>query len=251
MDNSQQIQEGQYRFPYHHIPHFRGNHFSHRRVHPTGYKYYAYIHFVIDRVKEGGATKILDVGCGDGFFLSEARHKMPEAHLFGNDYSAKAIALAKAFNYDNGVNLTELSCDQVIQEHGLFDTVISIEVLEHIPPDEIPSFASEMARALKPEGRLYLTVPSDNKKVQKKHFQHFNSDKLKAIFSPHFQVEEFTYLNRISVQDSLIKWALNNNYWAISHPRIQTVLFNYYRDKLLIADKENSERILLTAKKTG
>ncbi len=42
---------------------------------------------------------------------------------------------------------------------GSFDTVVMWEVLEHIPPGTEPQAFAEIARVLRPGGRLHLSTP--------------------------------------------------------------------------------------------
>jgi SAM-dependent methyltransferase len=91
MDQKQLKQEHQYGFPYHHISSFENGHFSQTRNRPRGYKYIAYLEVVFDFIKDKDFTSLLDIGCGDGKFLYEARKKFPDVALAGNDYSEYAF----------------------------------------------------------------------------------------------------------------------------------------------------------------
>jgi SAM-dependent methyltransferase len=44
---------------------------------------------------------------------------------------------------------------------GSFDVVLSLEMLEHIPPHERPTCLAEMLRVLRPGGRMIVSFPSD------------------------------------------------------------------------------------------
>jgi ubiquinone/menaquinone biosynthesis C-methylase UbiE len=64
-----------------------------------------------------------------------------------------------------------------------FDLVVSIEVIEHIQPDEIPQFLAEIRRVLRPGGGLVLTTPTVNLPLNDKHYQHFTEEKLRQLLS--------------------------------------------------------------------
>jgi ubiquinone/menaquinone biosynthesis C-methylase UbiE len=62
------------------------------------------------------------------------------------------------------VGLQELAFD------GEFDAVMCIDAMENIPPEDWPRVLAGLRRALRPDGRLYLTVeepdPADLERVQ-------------------------------------------------------------------------------------
>ena len=126
-------QEEQYGFPYHHIPSLENGRFSQIRTWPWGYMYMACLGAVLDYIEQKSFTSLLDIGCGDGKLLYEARKRFPDAELSGNDYSEHAIALAKAFNVKNDVYLSTQPTETLMAQRGPFDVVVAFEVLEHIP----------------------------------------------------------------------------------------------------------------------
>jgi len=148
MDQKQIKQEKQYGFPYHHIPSLKGGLFSQHRLLDWGYMYISHLEAVWDYLDDVPFKSLLDVGCGDGKFLYEMRKKFPDVFFAGNDYSERAIAFAKAFNFDNGVHFSTQSADKVSAEKGSFDVVTSIEVLEHIPLEETGEFCKSFASAI-------------------------------------------------------------------------------------------------------
>ncbi len=131
--------------------------------------------------------KILDFGCGGGRVASELVKK--GAAVTGVDFSERALSFARllvpgaTFLHDDGKGLPYADSS--------FDYVTMFEVLEHIPPEEIPGVLKELARVLKPDGRLVLSVPSLNldKDAFKAHFQHFSPDSLRQTLGTSFEVE--------------------------------------------------------------
>lgn len=95
---------------------------------------------------------MLDVGCGDKpyqalFAPHVIRHVGVE---FGETFEASENAQRSQaeFTYDGR---------RLPFENASFDTVLCTQVLEHVP--EPAALMHEMARVLKPSGRLILTVP--------------------------------------------------------------------------------------------
>ncbi|MBM3272749.1 class I SAM-dependent methyltransferase, partial [Candidatus Kaiserbacteria bacterium] len=70
-----------------------------------------------------------------------------------------------------------------------FDVVFSFQVLEHIPPDELPKAISEIARVTKPDGKIIVSVPSTVRPLSKAHFQHFTPASIAEALSSSMQVE--------------------------------------------------------------
>jgi SAM-dependent methyltransferase len=97
---------------------------------------------------------ILDIGCGDGTFARILFNG--ETIDAGVDFNEKEIARAReAGGYDD---LRAASVQELPFESGHFATVYSNCVLEHIP--DIEGALREIHRVLKPDGSLYITVPS-------------------------------------------------------------------------------------------
>lgn len=249
MDQAQVIQEKQYDFPYHHIPNIYKGHFSQVRVLPWGHVYMAYLDAVLMYIEKTPFISMLDIGCGDGKFLYEARRRFPNAMLAGNDYSEHAIALARAFNFNNDVYLSTQPAEEVVKEKGLFDVVVAIEVLEHIPLTETGDFCKSFASALAPQGVGIITVPSDNRAVNKKHYQHFNKESLTRTLEPHLKVVEVFFLNDISRKSWYIQRLLNNRFFILTYSKAVHALYRYYCKNLLATTPDRCERLMAVVKR--
>jgi hypothetical protein len=70
-----------------------------------------------------------------------------------------------------------------------------IEVLEHIPDNEVDSFVHSVRERLDNNGVVVVSVPSDCIPVSSKHFRHYN----KQLLTTHmkgFKLQEIYYLVR-------------------------------------------------------
>jgi SAM-dependent methyltransferase len=97
--------------------------------------------------------KVLDVGCGEGNFLTKvlAKGAMP----FGIELNRKAAKIAE----DKGIHIY----DELLQDHQLidfYDVVTSFQVLEHVT-DPV-AFVQGCIRVLRPGGTLVIGVPNDD-----------------------------------------------------------------------------------------
>lgn len=99
-------------------------------------------------------NKILDIGCGYGFFLEVAKEKGWE--VYGVDLSKKAalICESKGITTHNGTIETSDFTDES------FDVVIGIEVLEHVNTPN--SFIEQTLKTLRKGGVTYITTPNFN-----------------------------------------------------------------------------------------
>ena len=69
-----------------------------------------------------------------------------------------------------------------------FDKIICTELIEHVTRDDL--VAKEMARVLKPGGKVYLTTPNGDvfplEQGIPEHLRHYTKDQLRALLAPHF-----------------------------------------------------------------
>jgi len=106
-----------------------------------------------------GATpgeRILDVGCGPGFYVAELLDDVgPEGLILGVDSSPHMLALAGRRNagHDN-VAFREGNASSLPVEDGAFDAALCVQVLEYVP--DASGALAEMHRALRPDGRLVV-----------------------------------------------------------------------------------------------
>lgn len=96
--------------------------------------------------------RILDVGCGEGRFLEEARRRGWEA--CGTELDPRAVEI----NRHKGLYCAQAPVEPDTFEPKSFDVITAFEFVEHIraPLSE----AAWMARVLRPGGLFHLTTPN-------------------------------------------------------------------------------------------
>lgn len=96
---------------------------------------------------------VLDLGCGDGVF---AKLVFDAPLTAGIDILANRVRMAQ----HTGAHRLPLTGDATAMPFAAaqFNTVFSGCAMEHVPP--LPEMLAEIARVLKPGGRLITTVPS-------------------------------------------------------------------------------------------
>ena len=100
---------------------------------------------------------VLDVGCGTGKFLSELGRD--SLYAVGADISS-AILRETIRRIKRRPNLYLARCDAECLpfRRAVFDKIVCTEVIEHL---EAPKdLLDEMARVLKPHGKIFLTTPN-------------------------------------------------------------------------------------------
>ncbi len=105
--------------------------------------------------------RILDVGCGDGFYLFLLSNLGVKLSLYGTDFDPLALKSAK--NNLKGKKIPLKSADLMKKlpfRDNFFDKVVMSEVAEHLPNDV--KGLKEVMRVMKKEGILCLTVPNAN-----------------------------------------------------------------------------------------
>lgn len=180
MTNHQLVQEEQYAFPYHYADLISDRHKYFKFIGPLDL-----IRIVKNKVSALDKRLILDAGCGDGRLCYELKNE--KYKIVGVDYSASAIAFARAFNPDTEFFIQDLRSLQLPYE---FDIVILMEVLEHFVPDQIPAILSSLSSVLKADGKLLVTVPTVNIRMPEKHYQHFTRESLSESLKPFFEIED-------------------------------------------------------------
>jgi len=100
--------------------------------------------------------RILDCGCGMGFYLRAMRSLQP-ARYYGLDGDKRALAFARQALAGLGISLVEGDVLRLPFADSSLDKVLLTEVLEHLPDDR--QGLAEIRRVLRPGGILALTVP--------------------------------------------------------------------------------------------
>lgn len=251
-DEQTRHQEAQYSFPYHHIPSVRKAKFSAVRYWSWGFRYLGGIQLVLDQLADTQFSSLIDIGCGDGRLLREIGTRYSGKHLLGIDASSRAIQLAQALNPGLQYQTIDLVEERIPEK---FDVATLIEVIEHIVPDNLPEFIRAVADTLVENGRLILTVPHDNTPVTRKHYQHFNSAKLRTLLEPHFDNFAFIPFD-VPASRSLFMWLIQRilgpkgKFFLLTNARLLYLFYAAYLKHYLYARDENRcERIAVVCTK--
>jgi len=128
------------------------------------------------------ATRVLDVGCGNGELLEKIQAKFPQAILGGLDGSTEALEQTKRKVNGARTFLADLSDHAPSGPLGWASHITCSEVLEHLDNPEAALCYS--LRWLEPGGKIVLTVPAGPMTafdVYLGHRRHFTANELKAM----------------------------------------------------------------------
>ncbi len=95
---------------------------------------------------------VLDLGCGDGHFGAVALPRPPDVGLDPDTRPLREARRREAYRL-----LLQADGARLPFPDGVFGTVVSNCVLEHIP--DVEPVVREVARVLRPGGRFYFSVP--------------------------------------------------------------------------------------------
>lgn len=155
-------------------------------LHRMGNGYlYSWAQSSLERIFGGRSLAVLDAGCGDGIL----RRYLPRRHDYiGVDFSIRPLLRAQAYNpgtyYRADVN-------QLPFPDCAFDAVLSFQALQYLARPK--AALAQMARVLKPGGKLLLTVPNDEsfkyrwQGVPEIQLQRFDRQSLPVLLAGHFE----------------------------------------------------------------
>ncbi len=97
------------------------------------------------------ARKVLEIGFGNGLFLSFAKSIGLDAHGVEIDHSLIDAARRAGFSVSHYDNIGTL---------GGFDLIVAFDVLEHMPVTAIGELVQQVARSLAPGGHFIARFPN-------------------------------------------------------------------------------------------
>jgi SAM-dependent methyltransferase len=141
----------------------------------------------------GHRPRILEIGCGSGALLQDLQEKNT---VYGMDLADAALKICR----ERGLDCVSMA-DVTALPYGdeAFDTVIAIDVLEHI--DDDGAALREIHRVAKPGGTLIVTVPAFQMLWSRRDVDHHHKRRYrvsgirKRLRDGGFEVLKATYVN--------------------------------------------------------
>lgn len=122
---------------------------------------------VMEVVHQVGARRVVDLGCGEGYYLRALVADPAITEVVGLDVSPRVLAQAeRRLNPDRlsdhqraKVSLRQSSVTYRDDQLAGFDAILLVEVIEHLEPDRIESLEASVFAAARP-GHVIVTTPN-------------------------------------------------------------------------------------------
>ena len=103
----------------------------------------------------GAGARIVDVGCGPGFYVAELLERVGRSgFVVGVDRSPQMLELAKNRARSENVDFREGDATALPVRDEDFDAALSVQVLEYVA--DVDAALAELHRALRPGGRVVI-----------------------------------------------------------------------------------------------
>ena len=164
--------------------------------------------------------RVLDVGCGDGFFTAKILQRFNLKNVYGLDISSKAVDLARLKHPE--INFQQSALNHIPEETNSINSITMIEVIEHLV--DIEGTLKELFRVMKPGGILLITT-TDFNWLKQVIIAIFFFEKYFYPTNPHIRFFKKSTLADILSKNgfSIIKYAWNGDYLKIM-PKGQMIL---------------------------
>jgi ubiquinone/menaquinone biosynthesis C-methylase UbiE len=124
--------------------------------------HYGFSRWVFEQISFAPQTRLLEVGCGPGTLWRENADRLPTGlqpclgdFSFGMTHEAR-----QGIHQNDGFAFANLDVQALPFPSNYFDVVIANHMLYHVP--DLPRGVRELARVLKPGGRLYAATNGSN-----------------------------------------------------------------------------------------
>ena len=177
---------------------------------------YRFNDWLFSEVSNGLNGDILEVGSGIGTFTEKLISSFPNSHLTLTDISAAYIKdLKEKYSKDKNISVHKLDLNSKTDYESIgynkFDSILAINVLEHIENDEFA--LTQLYDMLNDKGRLVILVPCHkflynviDKNVG--HFRRYSKRDLEAkVGKTGFTIEKMHYFNALGI----LGWYLNGS----------------------------------------
>lgn len=197
---------------------------------------------VIGGLELKNGDKVLEVGCGNGYYLSLLNRLGIKLNLTGIDIDKLALKDAKKFINDNKVKVITADASKIPFPSNSFDKIVMSEVIEHVIDEK--KVLNEVHRVLKKDGILALTTNNidypflwDPVNWILQHFfnTHIKSGFWAGIWNQHDRLYKESQIKRlvnnaglsIEQTEPLTSWCLPFNHYIVN-----LIAKLFYSDKL-------------------
>lgn len=198
-------------------------------------------------LSDPGEGLLLDLGCGTGGVL---RNWMSRRPCVGTDRSELALQICQRRGFET---LVRSDLNHLPFPDGSFDTVLLLDVIEHL--DDDVGFLREVARLAAPGGRVVIAVPAfqflwSQHDETFEHRRRYSARQLEAVVRAAGLVpERQTYTNTLlfplaavwrvlSYRLGLGRWAPETDFWELPKP-VNALLARLYDVEAWLLERFN------------
>ena len=134
---------------------------------------------MLEQCPPGG--RVLDAACGTGKYFATILEA--GGRVVGIDQSAGMLAVANAKYPEVATQKTGL---QELAFTAEFDAAICVDAMENVFPEEWPLVLSNLRRAVRPGGHVYMTVETIDDREIAEVFEEASAQGLPVVFGEHF-----------------------------------------------------------------
>lgn len=158
---------------------------------PTEARFGALLHLLREASVPG--SRMLDVGCGDGYLIGRVQEEHPSFELHGVDLEEEALRLAGRQLDCHGIDarLQQASAYDLPYADESMSVVFMTEVIEHLDAPE--QAVKEAHRVLRSGGQMYVTTPHRQPDLEwdpDYHVHEFTWEELSSLLGRHFETVE-------------------------------------------------------------
>lgn len=186
---------------------------------------------IIQEINPISGEKIVDLGCGTGYYLFLLSNLPVSLNLTGFDSDKNSLSEAAESLRNKKIKFYVGDLHKIPFKSSSFDKAIMSEVLEHVSDDE--KVLKEVFRILKPEGTLVISTPSINYPFMwdpinwvLQHFfrTHIKTGFFSGIWNQHLRLYQITDLEKkfqragfkIEAIEELTFWCLPFNHYLVN-----------------------------------
>jgi SAM-dependent methyltransferase len=192
---------------------------------------------------------VLDLGCGDGRLTVELAER-GVGELVGIDLVEQAVAFARAFGSPLAPSVSFECVPVQALDAGTFDVAVVMEVLEHIPDDDLGSVVEATWQRVRDGGHLVVSVPTTNVPLIAKHERHYTEALLREQLGSRFEVESVRYVHRTGGGNRVLRRLLTNRLVTLEEPRLRRVITDLYRRRGWKAGPGDGAHLLAVCRRT-
>jgi spore coat polysaccharide biosynthesis protein SpsF (cytidylyltransferase family) len=139
------------------------------------------------RAQFGASDRVLDIACGDGYGCRILAGNA--GAVLGMDINQPLVAANQQSNMTANISYEVGDCLALSLPDGAVSGATAMELIEHLPVDQVDRFVSEVRRVVRPGGSFVCSTPQNSHgdiPVVPWHVKEYSVPELRAILQRHF-----------------------------------------------------------------